>query len=362
MFKYLIQSKKERQKKVEKHSSPESVDLLREGTSVPIIICPKCKRENLGHAKFCYRCHTRLTTPAREGKTPSSAALPPEASIAEPIRERTEPEKTGPGKSNPFLVTFCEPGSVVAEQFRKLKTKIHRLKASRSLKTIMITSALDGEGKTFTAANLGASLAREIHSRVLMVDCDLRNPTLAKCFGVQNGTGLSEYIQGKGELRELVKETGIERLRILPAGKAEVAPGDLISSKRMKALLNGLKSHTETDFVIIDATPILATAEPEVLAALVDGIIIVVRAGVTPRETVEQAMVSLEKEKILGAVLNDLVFKTPGLRSTYFGTDGYYYKYGYGNGNGQTTAKEDKRKMFRLERWKKGSEQERKKP
>ena len=73
-------------------------------------------------------------------------------------------------------------------------------------------------------------------------------------------------------------------------------------------------------------------------------------------------MVSLEKEKILGAVLNDLVFKTPGLRSTYFGTDGYYYKYGYGNGNGQTTAKEDKRKMFRLERWKKGSEQERKKP
>ena len=281
-------------------------------------------------------------------KHSSSAAVPPEAPIAEPVRETTEPKKTGPGKSDPFLVTFCEPGSVVAEQFRKLKTKIHGFKDSRSLKTIMITSALDGEGKTFAAANLGITLAREIHNRVIMVDCDLRNPDLAKYFGVQNGRGLSEYIQGNGKLQELVKETGIERLRILPAGKSEVAPGDLIASKRMKALLNDLRSHTETDFVIIDATPILATAEPEVLADLVDGIIIVVRAGATPRETVEQALVSLEKEKILGTVLNDLDFKTSGLRSSYFGTNGYHYKYGSGNGNGQTTAKEDKRKIFDL--------------
>ena len=158
-----------------------------------------------------------------------------------------------------------------------------------------------------------------------------------------------------------MKATGIEGLRILPAGKSEGAPGDLIASKRMKALLNGLKAHTQTDFVIIDASPILATVEPEVLAALVDGIIMVVRAGATPRETVEQAMVSLEKEKILGAVLNDLVFKTSGLRSSYFGTNGYYYKYGYGNGNGQTTASEDRRKIFRFERWKKRIEQERRK-
>ena len=326
-----------------------------------MITCPKCKGKNVGHAKFCWRCYALLETPAREGLTPSPVAVAPELVIAEPIRKTTEPKKTGSGKSNPFLVTSVEPGSVVAEQFRKLKTKIHRLKASRSLKTIMITSALDGEGKTFAAANLGVSLAREIHNRVLMVDCDLRNPNLATYFGVQNGRGLSEYIQGKGELRELVKETGIERLRILPAGKSEVAPGDLIASKRMKALLNGLKSHTQTDFVIIDVTPILATAEPEVLAALVDGIILVVRAGVTPRETVEQAMVSLEKKKILGAVLNDLVFKTSGLRSSYFGTNGYYYKYGYGNGNGQTTAREEMRKIFRLERWKRGSEEERRK-
>ncbi len=281
--------------------------------------------------------------------------------IVNTIREMAEPKKMGPKKSNPFLATLCEPGSVVDEQFRKLKTKINRLKSLRSLKTIMITSALDSEGKTFTAANLGVSLAREIHNRVLMIDCDLRDPNLAKFFGVQNDRGLSEYIQGKDKLQELVKKTGIERLRILPAGRSEVAPGDLIASKRMKAFLNGLKSHTKMDFVIIDTTSILATAEPEVLAALVDGIIIVVRAGVTSRDTVEQAMASLGKEKILGCVLNDLVFKTSGLRSIYFGTEGYY-KYGYGNGNGETIAKEDKRKIFRLDQLKKESEQKPRKP
>ncbi len=345
---------------MEKHSSSEFVDLIREGTSAPMITCPKCKSQNAGHAKSCYRCYTRLTTPALEGRTPSPAGVSPEAMIAEPIPNAAELKKTGPGKSNPLLVTSVEPGSVAAEQFRKLKTKIHRLNAARSLKTIMVTSALNSEGKSFTAANLGVSLAREIHNRVLMIDCDLRNPGLTKYFGFQNGRGLSEYIQGSGGLQELVKETGIERLRILPAGTAEMAPADLIASNKMKVLLNGLKSQTETQFVIVDSTPLLATTEPEVLAALVDGVIIVVRAGVTPRETVEQAMVSLEKEKILGAVLNDLVFKTHGLRSSYFGTDGYYYKYGYGYGNGHTNIKEDKRKVFRFGREKKEREQKQK--
>lgn len=334
--------------------------MLREGTRAPIITCPKCKVENVGPAQFCCRCYAPLATPAREGRTPSAAGMHPETSIPEPTRKAAELKEAGPGTLDPFLVTSGEPGSVAAEQFRKLKTKIHRLNASGSLKTIMITSALDGEGKTFTAANLGVSLAREIQNLVLMVDCDLRNPKLAEYFGVQNGKGLSEYIQGKGKLQELVKETGIERLRILPAGTAENAQADLIASNKMKALLNGLKSNAKAGFVIIDATPILATTEPEVLAALVDGIILVVRAGVTPRETVEQAMASLGKEKILGAVLNDLVFKTPGLRSSYFGTNGYYYKYGYGNGH--THIKEDKQKGFRFRREKKGSEQERGKP
>jgi len=247
---------------------------------------------------------------------------------------------------HPLLITFVEPGSVIAEQFRKLKTKIHRLKASTSLKTIMITSPMHNEGKSFTSANLGVSLARDIHNRVLLIDCDLRNRGLTKDFDLENERGLSEYIQGGAELQTLVKETGIERLRILPAGMAESNPADLIASNKMKVFLKELNSQTETEFVIIDSTPILATTEPEVLSSLVDGVIIVVRAGVTSRETVEQALVSLEPEKILGAVLNDLVFRTPGLRSTYFGSYGYYYGYGNGNGRGKKNIEENKKKSF----------------
>jgi protein-tyrosine kinase len=314
-----------------------------------------------------------LKSPPVDGKGDESSGiifLGPEAVVSGPIRKALEGPKTRPGKLNPFLVTLFEPGSIVAEQFRKLKAKIHRLNASGSLKTIMITSSTNGEGKSFIAANLGVSLAREIHNRVLMIDCDLRNPTLTKYFGIGNGRGLSEYLQGKGELREFVKETGIERLRILPAGMAENAPADLIASNKMKALLGELKSQPETQFIIIDSTPLLATTEPEVLAALVDGIILVVRAGVTPRETVEQAMASLENEKILGAVLNELVFKTPGLRSSYFGTNGHYYKYGYGYGYGNREMKvkenremkveEDKGKIARFERFRNGNGRHRK--
>ena len=98
----------------------------------------------------------------------------------------------------------------------------------------------------------------------------------------------------------------------------------------MEAFIQELKSQQSNRYIIFDSTPILATTEPEVLGRLVDGIIFVVRAGLTPRETIQQAIRSLEKEKILGVVLNDLDFKSSALHSRYFGSDGYYYKYGYG--------------------------------
>jgi Mrp family chromosome partitioning ATPase len=125
-------------------------------------------------------------------------------------------------------------------------------------------------------------------------------------------------------------KTEMEKLRILTGGSAQQKPVELIGSKRMEALVRELKSRYNDRYIIFDATPLLATSEPEVLARLVDGILIVVRAGVTPRETVKQAIASLDPNKILGFVLNDVEFKSSGLFSRYFGSDGYYIKYGYG--------------------------------
>jgi Mrp family chromosome partitioning ATPase len=120
----------------------------------------------------------------------------------------------------------------------------------------------------------------------------------------------------------------------------------------MEALVQELKSRYRDRYVIFDSTPLLATAEPEVLAKLVDEILIVVRAGSTPRETVKQAIASLEKKKILGFVLNDVEFKFSGLSSRYFGSDGYSYRYGYGYGYGKKGAKPQSRwgKIFPFKR------------
>jgi Mrp family chromosome partitioning ATPase len=111
----------------------------------------------------------------------------------------------------------------------------------------------------------------------------------------------------------------------------------------MEALIHELKSRFRDRYVIFDSTPILATAEAEVLAKLVDEILIVVRAGVTPRETLKQAIAQLEKKKVMGCVLNDLEFKFSGLSSRYFGSDGYYYRYGYGYGYGKKEGKPQSR-------------------
>jgi protein-tyrosine kinase len=232
--------------------------------------------------------------------------------------------------SDPSLATFFQPGSLVAEQFRKLRTNLFRMGIPEPPRTIMVSSSTSREGKTFVAINLAIGIARHFHTHALLIDCDMRSPQLAKCFGLQNGKGLSDYLVEDRKLPDLLLKTEIEKLSVLPGGTIPDNPTELVGSKKMEALVHELKSSYQDRFIIFDSTPLLATAEPEVLAKLVDGIIIVVKAGLTPRETIKQAIASLEQEKIIGFVLNNVQFKYSGLFSRYFGSDGYYYRYGYG--------------------------------
>ena len=125
-------------------------------------------------------------------------------------------------------------------------------------------------------------------------------------------------------------KTKVEKLNLLSGGTIQDNPTELIGSKKMEVLIQELRSRYPDRYVVFDSTPLLATAEPEVLAKFVDGIVIVVRAGVTPRETVKQAIANVDKRKIIGFVLNYLEFKSHGQSSRYFGSNGHYYKYGYG--------------------------------
>jgi exopolysaccharide/PEP-CTERM locus tyrosine autokinase len=193
----------------------------------------------------------------------------------------------------------------------------------------MVTSAVSGEGKSFVAANLASIIAVELHSHALLVDCDLRNPSITRWFGLQEKKGLSDYLTGKAEIQDLLIKTSIDKLSILSGGNIQDNPVELVGSNKMKTLIQDLKSRYDDRYIIIDSSPILATTEPSVLTEIVDGIILVVKSGKTPRETIQQAIRLLNKNKILGVILNNIQFKTKAMFQRYFGTNHQYYDYRY---------------------------------
>jgi protein-tyrosine kinase len=227
------------------------------------------------------------------------------------------------------LVSFFEPSSMVAEQFRRLRTYVIRPGMENSPKTILVTSAMAGEGKSMIAINLAITIAVDLNSNALIVDCDLRNPTLSRWFGLREKRGLSNYLLGEDELPELLVKTSVDKLTILPGGTIQDNPVELIGSNKMKSLVADLKARYADRYIILDSSPLLATTEPSVLNEMVDGILLVIKSGDTPRESIQQALKLLDKKKIIGAVLNNMEFKTEAMIRRYFGTNRYYYDYRY---------------------------------
>lgn len=227
------------------------------------------------------------------------------------------------------IVSFFEPSSMVAEQFRRLRTYIIKPGRDDSKKTILVTSALAGEGKSLVAINLAITIAVELQSNALLVDCDLRNPSISRLFGFQEKKGLSNYLLGEAELPDLLVKTPVDKLSILPGGTLQDNPVELIGSKKMKFLVDDLKTRYDDRYIILDSSPILATTEPSVLNEMVDGILLVIKSGDTPRESVQLALTLLDKKKIMGVVLNHLELKTKALLRRSFGTHQYYYNYRY---------------------------------
>ncbi len=210
-------------------------------------------------------------------------------------------------------ISYFTPSSMVTEQFRRLRTLIIKPGVVNTPKIIMVASAVSGEGKSLVAVNLASIIAAELNSYALLIDCDLRNPSLTRWFGLQERKGLSDYLTGKAEMQDLLLKTSIEKLSIISGGSIQDNPVELVGSNKMKTLIQDLKSKYENRYIIIDSSPILATTEPSVLTEIVDGIILVVKSGDTPRETIQQAVRLLNKNKILGVVLNNMQFKTKAL-------------------------------------------------
>jgi capsular exopolysaccharide synthesis family protein len=204
---------------------------------------------------------------------------------------------------NPLLVAGLAPKSLAAEQYRSLRTRLAQAEGAGALRTVLVTSPQKGEGKSVTSANLALTMAQELQRRVVIVEADLRKPSLQHLFGLPSGPGLADYLAGAAELKDVMKFLPDHNLTVIPAGATPINPAELLGSTAMRRMLDHLR--TRFDRVILDTPPVLPLADVAILAPLVDGSLMVVRAGFTPKPAIENALRAFDSSRLLGVVLNE---------------------------------------------------------
>jgi len=227
--------------------------------------------------------------------------------------EKIEGVKRPTGEERPVLI--AEPDSFAAEQFRKLKTQIfHRLPSPPH--TILVTSAIPDEGKTMVSLNLALAISQELQKKAVLVGADLRKPSIY--FDKHPvAKGLSNYLSDQVPLSEVLIRLG-ENLWVIPGGLPSRKASELIGSGKMRDLLVSLRELGDDTFIIIDSPPILSTADPILLSRMVEGVILVVMADRTPRQSIRRAVQSIDRKKILGIVLNEIELKPTKYYSQYY--------------------------------------------
>jgi len=203
----------------------------------------------------------------------------------------------------PSLVALRDPRSPAAEAYRTLRTNIQFSSLDKPLRTLLATSSAPNEGKSTTVANLAITMA-QAEQRVILVDCDLRRPSLHELFGLPNETGLTNLILAQDSAPPL-QSTEVPGLSLLTSGPLPPRPADILGSRRMEALIARLRE--EADIVLFDTPPVAAVTDAAALATRVDGVLLVFQAHKTTRERARQARQILEKVKanIIGVVLNN---------------------------------------------------------
>lgn len=214
------------------------------------------------------------------------------------------------------LITISNPRSPVAEAYRTLRTNMEFSNLDKNLRVILVTSAGAEEGKSTTLSNLAVTIAQS-GKRVILVDADLRRPTLHQTFGLKNSVGLTDMVRDETILANPpTQETTVPNLRVLTSGQLPPNPAEILGSKRMSEILAALLERA--DMVLLDAPPVLAVTDAAVLSSKVDGVLLVVSAGKTKRESARKAQAQLEKinARVIGAVLNNV--KADSSAQTYY--------------------------------------------
>jgi len=295
------------------------------------------------------KIHKALTKAGAENTTTSGinaekqSQQPAQRPAKQDVKKRTTRQTPSPTKPTikPILeqeegpwderlqAATLSPG--IGESFRRLRAQILHPSKGDPPRTIMVTSSIPSEGKSFVCANLGIAFAQGLEQHALLIDCDLRRPALGQLFGFRNDRGLSNYLQGEADLFELIKKTSIEKLSAIPCGPPPVNPSELLGSQKMGSLIDEVAQRYPDRYIFFDSPPLHAASETSVLAKHVDGIVIVVRWGKSSREQVRQLVQSVGKEKIISIVFN--AFETNTLEKkllSYSKTYDYYYSSNYG--------------------------------
>ena len=264
---------------------------------------------------------------------PAETREAPRTAVPEPPRlANVQPSDTGQERSestlferidarlNEKVVIDQNMNAASREQYRRLAAVLHDAQSSTNLQVVMVASAVAGEGKTLTASNLALTFSESYQKRVLLIDGDLRRPTLHSVFRLDTASGLADGLLSTGDTKMLVRQVST-RLAVLPAGRPSSDPMAGLTSERMKRLLD--EARQSFDWVILDTPPVMLLPDAHLMASMVDGAVLVVRAASTPHELVRRASEAVGRPRILGVVLNRA---EPGGQHDHY----QYYGYGYG--------------------------------
>lgn len=252
-----------------------------------------------------------------------------------------DPKGAGGGRMLNATAVVRNPSSAVADAYRVLRTNLIFTSAETTGRVVVVTSAVPGEGKTTTLANLAAALAHN-GAKVLALDADLRRPTLNQHFGLQKTPGLSDLIVGKAAASQTIQTTRIENLQLLACGYQPPNPAELLGSPMMKQILDALRAHY--DWVLIDSPPLLAMADTPVLASMAEGVVLVVAAEAATRPAVVRAIDQVRSVggKVVGTVLNKVNLERNSFYySQYYGE---YYRSYYAEGAARRSSPEGPRR------------------